>query len=67
MVKKKHRVVIYTKTVIIEETQRELFAQATETLELLEDAGRSQGWAESVIADDENVLPRFELPPESNA
>ena len=65
MSKKQYRAVIYTKIVLVEENQKELFRYVHEALDELEASSSMYGWSDSQIADDENVLPEFEdLPPE---
>ncbi len=56
---KRHRIVLLSKTILIADTQRELFTITTEAIERLEQAGQEQGISETLIYDCLEGLPDF--------
>ena len=58
----KYRAVIYTKTIIVEEDARAFHKIIAEAADEVEEAGQRYGWAQSVIAEeDEEKLPTFTI------
>lgn len=58
-----NRVTIYTKTIIVDDDQLELFKAVVGAAEALESAGQEQGWSESVVVLAEDDVPTFSKAP----
>ena len=54
-----YRAVLLTKTIVMADTQRELFRIVTDSIECTEEAAQGQGWAETLIWENMDKLPDF--------
>ncbi len=61
---RKYRAVIYTKTIIAEDNPRDFHTAVGEAVVEIENVGQSYGWSESIVAEDEALLPEFTEPNE---
>jgi len=54
----KNRAIIFSKTVVVADNQRELYAAIAETVDRIEEIGQMYGWSKAIVGSRESSLPQ---------